>query len=169
MPHLRDAVALDRTPSVHELSELISGSHTVVSELFDHWLAARKGNQDLDYYDLAHFGYVAGVAINLRKKTLTIEVDNPSEEPIFRAMSRVLRRARAQNSLTTGNVMAIYPYQQTVGLHYGFSNWQAPSPDVPVNEVVSSIMSQYGMDGHECGTGNRIMNSAFAKSMSGVS
>ena len=143
MPFLRDCIEQDITPSPDELMEIISHSNGMIGDLLSLWLAVRKDNRAIDYYDLAHFGYVAGVALNLADQALTIEVDNPSEEPIFRALSRVHRHPDMQALEWPGNAMAIYPYAES-----------ASSPDkymfsqTPLNEngISHSILSQYGFN-----------------------
>jgi hypothetical protein len=124
MPYLRDAVAQGKTPSPHELMEVIHASDTAVSGLLSEWLAARKDSRNVDYYDLAHFGYVAGVAVNLVDRSLTVEVDNPFEEPIFRALSRVIRRAGEHLRVWPGNVMAMYPYGAAASPQRESTEWE---------------------------------------------
>lgn len=107
LPYLRDAISRDETPTPPEIVKVISASGGLLAELFAHWLKARGASREPDYYDLAHFGYVAGVAVNLVDSSLAVEVDNPSEEPIFRALSQILRAYKGAD--WGGNVMAIYP------------------------------------------------------------
>jgi len=144
MPYLREALTHDRTPSVHELIDVILSSHTAVGELLTFWLAARDGTHDIDYYDLAYFGYVAGVAINLADTALTIEVDNPSEQPIFQAVSRTLRHA--ETGIWRGNVMAVYPCEHASGVGVHSMIARGITTDTVNADLAMSIMKRYGID-----------------------
>jgi hypothetical protein len=147
LPYLHEAIEHDKSPSPHELADLIHHSNTEVAELFKQWLSVCKGNSDdLDYYDLAQFGYVAGVAVNLAEGMLTIEVDNPSEEPIFKAASRVVRRCSERASGWRGNAMAVYPYEQMASWREGPADWGRVTRTAVDGDAVKAIMSQYGID-----------------------
>lgn len=146
MPYLHEAIESEETPSPNELADLIRCSNTEVGELFKQWLTVRKGNVDLDYYDLAQFGYVAGVAVNFADGMLTIEVDNPSEEPIFKAVSRVVRRCSEQGPTWRGNAMAVYPYEQMASWHEGPADWRRVTRTAVDGDAVEAIMLQYGID-----------------------
>jgi hypothetical protein len=112
MPHLHDAIASEEALSAQELVRLIAGSETPIGEAFKWWLDTRDG-RDVGYYDLAHFGYVAGVVMNVLGRGLVIEVENPSEEPIFRAASRVIKRGRTLGALEwRADLMAVYPSER---------------------------------------------------------
>jgi len=143
LPYLRDSITQGKTPTPRELSGVIRESGGALSELFAHWLRARRCTRDPDYYDLAYFGYVAGIAVNLADSSLAVEVDNPSEEPIFRALARVMRGARENRHVSRGNAMAIYPSEEIA---------QEVSPDrqlapdcMPNEELRRSLVTHYGL------------------------
>lgn len=147
MPLLRETIACGQVPSPNELAEVIRCGGTEIGELFDLWLSARKGGANFDYYDLAHFGYVAGVAVNLVKDTLTVEVDNPSEEPIFKSLARVVRRTEDKVLALKGNAMAVYPYEQMAGWDNGPVDWRpVRKTAVDSGDAVDAIMAQYGIE-----------------------
>jgi hypothetical protein len=146
MPYLREAVTAGRTPSPRELADVIHHSHTDVGELFKHWLASRTEDGNVDYYGLAQFSYVAGVVLNMDDDALTIEVDNPSEEPIFKAVSQVIRRTDKQARSWKGNVMAVYPYEQMASWHERSVDWRRVTKNAVEGDVVGAIMAQYGID-----------------------
>jgi hypothetical protein len=164
MPYLRGAIAQGRTPSPDELVEVLKSRESAVGELLSHWLATRGDNGAIDYYDLAHFGYVAGLATNLLPSTLTVEVDNPSEEPIFRALSRILRTQGDHSVIWPGNAMAVYPYQALPNSRRASAEWQlvrgsAGSADaVPTNSDERAPRS--ASDSHDSNVAARIRSLA---------
>ena len=145
LPYLREAIDGDRAPSPGELADLIRSS-TELGGLFTHWLEACKAGSEPDYYDLAQFGYLAGVAVNLAENMLTIEVDNPSEEPIFKTLSRIIHRSSDEGVNCHGNVMAVYPYEQMASWREGPADWRRVTSTAVDGDAVKAIMSQYGID-----------------------
>lgn len=146
LPYLREAIEGGESPLPSELVDLIRCSDTEVGEMFKQWLAVCKGNSNLDYYDLAQFGYVAGVAVNLAEDMLTIEVDNPAEEPIFKSVSRIVQRTSGQGLGWQGNAMAVYPYEQMASWREGPADWRRVTRTAVDGDAVKAIMSQYGID-----------------------
>lgn len=146
MPYLREAVALGRTPSPRELVDVIHQSPTRIGELFRHWSAVRGADEHLDYYGLAQFSYAAGVVLNMADDALTVEVDNPSEEPIFKTVSQVIRRTDEPARFWKGNVMAVYPYEQMASWHERPVDWRRVTRDSVEGDVEKTIRAQYGID-----------------------
>lgn len=146
MPYLRETIRCGYTPKPHELADVIRHSNAKIADVFEHWLRARGDKVEFDYYDLAQFGYLAGVIANLTQDSLVIEVDNPSEEPIFKAVSRVMRRAEKDGSIWSGNVMAAYPYEQMASWHGAPTDWRPVTKGAVNGDAVQAIMSQYGID-----------------------
>lgn len=148
MPYLRDAVMAGETPTPAELADIIRNTRSSVGNLFKHWLGSRKNESDVDYYDLAQFSYVAGVMLNMSSNALTIEVDNPSEEPIFKAVSRVTRQAGRLGAPWDGNAMAIYPYEQMANWHEGSTDWRRVTGTAIEGDIVGAMLAQYGLDAY---------------------
>jgi hypothetical protein len=146
MPYLREAISRDRLPSVHDIVELVRSSGTPVGDALGYWLANRGGG-DIGYHDLSQFGYVAGVLIQLQSHGgLVVEVENPSEEPIFRTASRLIKRAHdATLQDWTGNLMAVYPHEQTIEPCEGVLDWYTEAESDLSDELFGHIMRQYGV------------------------
>jgi hypothetical protein len=144
MPVLREAIAAGNAPTVREIMGLIRGYGSPISEALDHWLATRAGTK-IGYDELAQFGYVAGILTQMHGDgDLTIEVENPAEEPIFRAAARVVRRARERDlDAWNGNLMAVYPHEQTVELREGALDWCADGVSSLSGDMVKRVMRQY--------------------------
>lgn len=144
MPLLRSAVWGGGQLSITDIVETISSSRTAIGRIFADWLQARKG-ASVGYYDLAHFGYSAGVVINALASGLAIEVENPSEEPIFRAASRVMRSGWKRGGLEyRGNLMAIYPYEQIVANFETDLEWRRHISGHPEARMLKKLVRQYG-------------------------
>jgi hypothetical protein len=146
MPYLREAISRDRLPSVHDVIELVRSSETPVGDALGYWLANRGGSE-VGYHDLSQFGYVAGVLVQLQSDGgLVVEVENPSEEPIFRTASRLIKRAHdATLQDWTGNLMAVYPHEQTIEPCEGVLDWYAEAKGDLSDELFEHIMRQYGV------------------------
>jgi hypothetical protein len=151
MPYLREAIRADRLPTVRDLIELIRSSSTVVGEALDYWLTTR-GRTEIGYHDLSQFGYLAGVLVQLHgHRGLVVEVENPSEEPIFRTASRIVRRMRnAKLNAWSGNLMAVYPHEQTIEPCEGVLDWHTEATGDLSEELFRHIMRQYGTIGVQC-------------------
>jgi hypothetical protein len=144
MPYLRHAIASGTRPPVVELVRMIRGSRCPAADALECWLAMRP-NSDVTYDDLAQFGYAAGLLLEAHEHGMTIEVDNPSEEPIFRAASRVIRRTRGEQlPVWKANVMAVYPHEQTVEAREGVLDWRATGKSRRSGPMMRRVMRQYG-------------------------
>jgi len=142
MPYLREAILLDESPSIDDVIDLVVSSGTAVGEAMKHWMSCR-GDTSVGYYDLAQFGYLASVLVQLHGHDgLVVEVENPSEEPIFRAVSRMLKRD-SKSTRWTGNLMAVYPHEQTIEPCEGVLDWHADAKGCLSKELFEHIVQQY--------------------------
>jgi hypothetical protein len=151
LPYLCDMSDRGKRPELPDMLTLIRESSAILEECLQWWLDGR-GNAPIEVDQLAHFGYCAGVlatAVGGPEK-LTIEVENPSEERIFRVVSRIAKRASKHGStLWTGNMVALYPHEQAVEASEGVLDFEASrgptdqTRDTP-SGLLEDLMIQYG-------------------------
>lgn len=144
MPFLRSAIADGVPLSPNDLADLIHRSNTTIGRIFGDWLNTRK-DPSISFYDLAHFGYSAGVVLNSLAPGLTIEIENPSEGPIFRAASRVIKSGWRRGALEyRGNLMAVYPYEQMIANFETDLEWRQTIRRHSEAHVIKNLVRQYG-------------------------
>lgn len=151
LPYLCEMSEQGVRPEIPDMLALIRASSPVMEECLEWWLSDH-GETTIEVDQLAHFGYCAGVLAEAAggPEKLTIEVENPSEERIFRVVTRIAKRARKHGSTQwTGNMIALYPHEQTVEASEGVLDFEASrglldyAHDRPTG-LLKDLMRQYG-------------------------
>jgi hypothetical protein len=143
MPFLRSAIAGGLSLSPDDIVDVIRSSHTTTGSIFDDWLSIRK-DRPIDFYDLAHFGYSAGIIVGSLAPGLTIEIDNPSEGPIFRAASQVIKSSWKRGGFKyRGNLIAMYPYEQVIADFETDLEWRRTTETHSDASVIKRLVYQY--------------------------